>query len=110
MFKFITKSVALIDDLYHDDWIGDEKLLNQRGCLYFGVCHEKHDHDFDLVYEWEKVKQPSYVVQYWVKNPVCRPVRELSIISLFSPEFGQMEERLVRWVQKIAKYVHCYQQ
>ncbi len=62
MFQFVSKSVALVDYLDHNDGIGDEELLDQACCFDFRVRHQKHYHDLYLIHEWEKVKQFGNVV------------------------------------------------
>ena len=95
MLKFISKSVSLINDLNHYDWVCDEKLLDQACCLDFWVRHQKNYHHFDFVHEWEKVKQLGNIVQNRVKNPVCSPMSELGIILFFASEFGQEKQCFV---------------
>ena len=62
MLKFVSKAVPLIDHLNHNDRVSHEKLLNQAGSLNLGVGHEKHNHNFNFVDEWEKIQEFGNVV------------------------------------------------
>ncbi len=63
MLQFISQSVSLIDYLYHYNRVCHEKLLNQACSLNFWMRHQKNNHNFDFVHEWEKVKQFGNIVQ-----------------------------------------------
>lgn len=91
IFKFLAETIALIDNLDHDDRVSDKELLDQTGSFYFGMGHQQHDHYLDLIYEWEEVKDPGCVVQHWVKYPVCSPMGELRIVGLLSTVLGEEE-------------------
>eukprot|EP00353_Schmidingerella_taraikaensis_P008038 CAMPEP_0185585142 /NCGR_PEP_ID=MMETSP0434-20130131/36731_1 /TAXON_ID=626734 ORGANISM="Favella taraikaensis, Strain Fe Narragansett Bay" /NCGR_SAMPLE_ID=MMETSP0434 /ASSEMBLY_ACC=CAM_ASM_000379 /LENGTH=135 /DNA_ID=CAMNT_0028205293 /DNA_START=103 /DNA_END=509 /DNA_ORIENTATION=- len=63
VLELVPQAVPLVDHLDHDDWVRHEELLDQARGFHLRVRHQKHNHDFDFINEWEEVEQLSDVVE-----------------------------------------------
>ena len=93
--QLISESIPDVNKLDHYDWVGHKKLLDERGCLYLWMSHQKNNHHLQLVYEGKEIEHFLNLVQNCIEDPVRGPVVEFSIIGLFPSEFGKKEQGLI---------------